>query len=88
MGFGCTPAELAKVTAMIRAKPTDDWLVLELPDGRFCSLWAQGLPGTHGAAIAQGDYTGCHAVRETLTEILAEIQAADDAERRGWGVPQ
>lgn len=58
MGRGCSPAELAKVTAMICASPLE-WLVLALPDGRFGALWAQGLKSDHGAAIARGDYSGC-----------------------------
>lgn len=75
MGWGCTPQELATVTAMVREVIEPDWLILELPDGRFAALWRAGLEGEHGAGIAQGDYSGCFAVG-TLPEVRAALEPA------------
>ncbi len=75
MGYGCTPEELARVSAMIRERPTPDWVILELPDGRFAALWCQGLPGEHGAGVANGDYSGCFAVG-TLQEVREALEPA------------
>ncbi len=72
MGIGCTPKELAVVSAMIHERIGPDWLILALPDGRFAALWAQGLEGEHGAGVARGDYCGCYAVG-TLPEVRAAI---------------
>ncbi len=75
MGIGCTPRELAIVSGMIREVIAPDWLILELPDGRFAALWRAGLAGEHGAGIAQGDYSGCFAVG-TLPEVRAALEPA------------
>jgi hypothetical protein len=77
MGRGCSPAELATVTAMICASPLE-WLVLALPDGRFGALWAQGLEGDHGAAIAQGDYSACAFVGASLQAAICYAEAHPD----------
>jgi hypothetical protein len=75
MGIGCTPRELAIVSGMIREVIAPDWLILELPDGRFAALWRAGLASEHGAGIAQGDYSGCFAVG-TLPEVRAALEPA------------
>lgn len=75
MGVGCTPRELAIVSGMIREVIAPDWLILELPDGRFAALWRAGLESEHGAGIVQGDYSGCFAVG-TLPEVRAALEPA------------
>ena len=77
MGIGCTPDELAKVTAMIKERVGPDWLILRIPGRKYAALWAQGLPCGNGRGVIYGDYSGCYAIG-SLREVRDAIAASVD----------
>lgn len=80
MGTGCHPSELAQVSAMVRERVGEDWLILALPDRRYAALWTQGLEGEHGRGVVYGDYSGCYIVGRLheVRQAIVEAPESDD----------
>lgn len=75
MGLSSTPEEDAELLRMaISEQPPLDWLVLNLPDGRYAAFWRQGLGGEHTTAVVEGDYTACAFVGGSLESVKDYIR--------------
>lgn len=75
MGAPSTSEEKQTVLSMARHCPWPEWLLLELPNGRWGAFWRQGLGGGHASAVAQGDYSACSGVFPTRDEALQHMSA-------------
>jgi len=75
MGAPSTSEESQAVLAMARPCPWPEWLLLELPDGRWGAFWRQGLGGEHATAVARGDYSACSEVFQARDKALQHMAA-------------
>ncbi|EIT3284905.1 hypothetical protein L1565_004419 [Salmonella enterica] len=82
-----TPEEQKVLLRMVCGRPTNwvgdipckDWLILNLPDGRFAAFWGQGLEIEHCSAVVTGDYSACAFIGTTKQDVLKYIREADEA---------
>lgn len=60
------------VLKLCRPCPYPEWLLLELPDGRFGAFWHQGFEIDHATAVAQGKYRlACARISKSRDKVLA-----------------
>lgn len=78
MSIASSPADVDVVLRMVVGRPTPDWLVLHLPDGRYAAFWAQGLGIEHASGVAAGNYSGCAYIGATKADVLGYIHAEDN----------
>ena len=72
MGLPSTSEEKETVLGMARPCTYPEWLLLELPNGMWGALWAQGLETGHCTAIAEGRYRdGCAYRSREKNRVLA-----------------
>lgn len=58
-----------------------DWLVLNLPDGRYAAFWGQGLEISLCSSVVAGDFdAGCAFIGSTKEDVLRYIRDSDATE--------
>lgn len=74
MSVGSTIKEKEYLLSMVRPCPYTDWLLLELPNGKWGAFWAAGFKIEHCSSVAQGRFSeGCSAVCDSKEEALQHI---------------
>lgn len=72
MGLSSSQADKETIIRLCRPCPYPEWLLLELPDGRFAAFWSQGFEADHATAVAEGDYkAACAFINKSKDRVLA-----------------
>lgn len=80
MSFPSTEKERLYLLSMVRPCPYTDWLLLELPNGKWGAFWAQGLKIEHCSSVAQGRLLeGCSAVCDSKEAALQHMAESCDS---------
>ncbi|GGJ52622.1 hypothetical protein ALP32_200295 [Pseudomonas avellanae] len=74
MGMPSEPHHDEYVLSLARECPFPEWLLLELPDGKWGAFWHAGLEGTWATAVWEGDYSACALVHADRFEVLRYME--------------
>lgn len=74
MSFGSTNEERQILLSMVRPCLYIEWLLLELPNGKWGAFWAAGFEIEHCSSVAEGDFLGgCSAVCDSKEDALQHM---------------
>lgn len=73
---GSLEGGLALVRRWVRFCPYPEWVLLELPEGKWAALWSQGYGTEYTDMIAAGDYSLLSIVADTLDEAARHMAAS------------
>lgn len=72
MGRSSSQADKETIIRLSRPCPYPEWLLLELPDGRFAAFWSQGFEVDNATLVAKGDYkSACAFINKNKELVLA-----------------
>ncbi len=64
----------SRVLRMCRPCPFPEWLMLELPNGKFAAFWKQGFDSVYCRLIAEGEYQGVISYQSRVKDrVLAHM---------------
>jgi hypothetical protein len=84
MSFSSTSEERQFLLNMVRPCLYTDWLLLELPNGKWGAFWAAGFTIEHCSSVAEGNFSeGCSAVCDNKEDALQHMfESYDDRPSR------